>query len=295
MKTPINLLITILFTSLPLNAAISKEATLFFSFENFVSQYSTIHTIAGKGDYSKKYINGWRTEYEKDVATNAELSRPHHAIRDSMGNIYVADKDAHAIRAIRPNGIIETIAGTNVKGFNGDGVAKRTQLSYPNGIFITSRNVLFILDLGNSKIRKLHKDGTISTIFTDPNGIKTGRGLWVSDDEKVIYYSSRHQLKRWTQSKGIEVVAIGFEELGNIAMSPNNVIFVTDRDAHLVYSLDQFGNTKIEAGNGKTYGGATGSHANTVGLNEVRGIWFHPNGGYFLATHKGGQISMALT
>ena len=261
-----------------------------FSFQQFTLQYSTLHTIAGTGKYPKKYVNGWKADYEGKPAINAELSRPHHAISDSKGNIYIADKDAHAIRVIRPSGIIETVAGTNSEGFSGDGIATQSQLSYPNGIFVTKHDALFILDLGNDKVRKLNTDGSLTTVFTDPEGIETGRGLWVSDDEKVIYYSSKHELKQWSYDSGIKVIATGFEALGNIAMSPDKRLFVTDREAHFVYAIDAQGNKLIQAGNGKKQGGGSGYKAIETGLDQVRGIWFHPKGGYFVVTHKGGQV-----
>ncbi len=268
----------------------AKEPGSDFSFEKFTSQYTTLNTIAGKGEYSEKDINGWKPEYEGKPAVDAELSRPHNAISDSKGNIYIADKDAHAVRVIRPSGIIETVAGTNTSGFNGDGVATQSRLSYPNGIFVTRNDVLFILDLGNDRVRRLNADGTLTTVFIDPQGIETGRGLWVSNDEKVIYYSSKHDLKKWTPAAGVEILASGFKGLGNIAMSPDKRLFVTDRDGSLVYSVDRYGNKIIEAGNGKKDGGGPGFKATETGLDQVRGIWFHPRDGYFLVTHKGGQV-----
>ncbi len=33
-----------------------------------------------------------------------------------------------------------------------------------------------------------------------------------------------------------------------------------------------------------------GAGATDVALSEVRGIWFHPRGGFFLATHAGNRI-----
>ena len=41
--------------------------------------------------------------------------------QDSAGNIYVCDGAWSVIRRIRPNGIIETIAGTGITGYSGDG------------------------------------------------------------------------------------------------------------------------------------------------------------------------------
>jgi hypothetical protein len=44
------------------------------------------------------------------------------------------------------------------------------------------------------------------------------------------------------------------------------------------------------AGDGSTFGGGDGMPALETGLAGVRGIWFHPLGGYFLATHEGSQV-----
>ena len=65
---------------------------------------------------------------------------------------------------------------------------------------------------------------------------------------------------------------------------------MTDRGEHRVYAIDDQGQKTIVAGNGTTTGGGHGMPALSSGLDQVRGIFFHPQGGYFLATHKGGQI-----
>src|SRR5207248_323180 len=41
----------------------------------------------------------------------AELSHPHIAMADRAGNIYIADKEAHSIRKVLPDGRIFTVAG----------------------------------------------------------------------------------------------------------------------------------------------------------------------------------------
>jgi len=51
--------------------------------------------------------------------------------------IYLADSSNHRIRKIDQNGIITTIAGTGVNGFNGDGqLAIKADLKFPGGIFV---------------------------------------------------------------------------------------------------------------------------------------------------------------
>jgi len=268
-----------------------SQSSEVFNYQNFADSFSTIETIAGKGDDGDKYHNGWQTSFENRQAKQAELSRPHQAISDSAGNIYIADKDAHAIRKIDLKGMISTYVGTNESGLNGDGLYRtQTQLSFPNGIWLTSNETLFILDSGNDMVRKVSLDGAVTTLFTDEDGIKTGRGIWVSDDESTVYYSSGSELKLWSKETGVRVLADGFDELANLAVNAVGELFVTDRDASLVYKISDNGEREVVAGTGKRTGCGDGCLAIDTGLNQVRGIWFHPNGGYFLATHKGGQI-----
>jgi DNA-binding beta-propeller fold protein YncE len=173
-------------------------STGFTQFEEFCAQYDLLTTIAGTGKIGGKGVNGWKPEYEGGSAPAAELSRPHFAMADSAGNIFIADKDAHAIRKISPDGIITTVAGTNVAGDNGDGPGTEHQLSSPNGLWVTAEGTVYILDLGNNKIRRLDSNGNLVTLFTDPDGISIGRGIWVSPDETEIYYASGTRVKKWT-------------------------------------------------------------------------------------------------
>lgn len=273
-------------------ATLAMEVNQYHNFERFSNQYGSISTIAGTGEDRQKYLNNWHSEFEGKPAIQVELSRPHHAIADYQGNVIIADKDAHGIRRIDEQGQITTLAGTSQCADGGDqpAPAQQVALCFPNGIWVQRSGAVDILDTGNNKVRRVLPNGQISTLFHDPSGIETGRGLWVSSDATLAYYASGSELKRWTPEAGVEVIASGFKELANLALNDKNQLYVTDRNGHKVYRVDAKGNKTVVAGNGKIRGGGHGYPALETGLNEVRGIWFHPNGGYFLATHKGGQI-----
>ena len=67
-------------------------------------------------------------------------------------------------RSVLP-GIIRTVAGTGVRGFSGDGgIATQAQLDSPYGILLDPRGNLFVADLGNSRVRRIAPDGTITTV-----------------------------------------------------------------------------------------------------------------------------------
>jgi len=73
---------------------------------------------------------------------------------DSLGNLWVSDSDNHAIREVTPDGTVTTIAGTGVMGYL-DGDNTKAMFKYPYGIAIDNTGVVFIMDTGNNRVRKL--------------------------------------------------------------------------------------------------------------------------------------------
>jgi len=261
--------------------------------ESVVAAYGDLSTIAGLGARENDApVNEWDPSFEGGPAVDAELSAPHMAQADAAGNVFIADKDAHAIRKVTTDGKIHTVAGTGSAGDGPDdpGPATQVQLSSPNGLHVRADSTLYILDTGNGKVRRVSPAGQMSTLFAVPGGISIGRGLWVRDDERLAYVSSGTEVKRWTPEKGVETVATDFRELGNLAVDPAGRLVVTDRTLHQVYRISGDGKAVAIAGNGDTSGGGDGLPAIETGLSGVRGVWFLPSGSYFLATHKGSQV-----
>ena len=46
------------------------------------------------------------------------------------------------------------------------------------------------LDTGNGKIRRLDTSGAMQTLVTAADGISTGRGVWVKEDESLAFFAS---------------------------------------------------------------------------------------------------------
>lgn len=258
-------------------------------FAQLVQSLDRLETIAGNGATDNP--PDWLPSMEGGPARSADLSRPHMATADWAGNVYIADKDAHAIRKVTPDGTITTIAGTNVAGFNGDGPGVAQQLSEPNGLYTFPNGVSYILDLGNSRIRRLSPDGQLTTVLEDPLGMEVGRGLWVSPDQETIFYSTGTEVRRWTKGQGLSTYAGGFSQLANLDVDPSDgQLVVTDRSLHGVYKVFADGSRTLIAGNESTFGGGSGFPATETALFEVRSVQFHPDGGMLLATHSGGQV-----
>lgn len=277
---------------------IASPATKAGDWDDMLARYGELELIAGLPGQSADNGNEWNFADGED-ALQAELSEPHSAMGDLEGNVLVADKNAHAIRQIRPDGTIHTIAGTNVGGFNGDGPAVARQLNGPQNAYPTPDGSFYILDTGNHRIRRVSRDGLMTTVITEPANLS--RGLWVSHDATLIYYCTDNSLRRWTPALGVgpgTAMASGFTECGNIDVARDGSIYVTDRATSQVFRIIPTATPAtytpvVVAGTGDDTDngpGSNGTSAMKLGLRGVRGIAFHPLGGYFLATHKGGDI-----
>ena len=274
-------------------------------FTNLINSYGYLHTVAGYPASRVDGVNNWQDTFEGGPASLVSFSRPHFAIADRFDNIYVADKDNHSIIKITPDGTVHTVAGTHYYGCNGDGPAPGTtlQLTTPTGEWMHDDGTLYILDTGNGKIRRLDTNGILSTLFTITNGLQAaingiiitngiqgGRGLYVNDDETLVYFTTDHVLWRWTPDNFTTPVNTEFVEMGNIAVLVSGQIVATDRGGHQVWMVETNGTRTLLAGNGSPFPALDGGLGVDAGLNGVRGVWPVPTGGFLLACHEGGQI-----
>ena len=262
-------------------------------FAEFISHYDILQTIAGTGLGPVDTNNYWQPSFEGALATSVTLSRPHVAMADNAGEIFIVDKDSHSVLKLTADGTIHTVAGTHVAGFNGDGPAPATslQLNFPNGLWVLGDGSFYILDTGNGRVRRVDVNGIMTTVITDT--ITGGRGLWAQDDGALIYYADNPNVKKWTPNKGIRIVNNrSFIDLGILIPEPGtNTLIVTDRGANRVYRLHANGSRTPIAGDGSIQDSADGIPALTAGLYGVRAVWLLSDGGYLLGTHEGTQVS----
>ena len=112
-------------------------------------------------------------------ASLAQLSRPAYVTIDVDGNVLIADMDNHRIRKVfAANGTICTIAGTGVRGYNGDGIpATLAELSAPGGTAMDVNGNVYIADTLNQRVRKVLANGTITTFAGNGNSGYNGDGI----------------------------------------------------------------------------------------------------------------------
>jgi len=108
-----------------------------------------IETVAGNG------VAGYGGD--GGPATAASLFNPRDIEIGPDGRLYIADEYNNRIRVVDlTTGIIETLAGTGVAGFSGDGgLATAAMLHRPTGIEFDQDNFVYIVDSYNHRIRRV--------------------------------------------------------------------------------------------------------------------------------------------
>jgi sugar lactone lactonase YvrE len=145
----------------------------------------TIRTIAGNGKKGKP-IDG-------KLTLEQPLMDPRAAVMDHEGNLFVLERNGHALRVIHPDGKIYTLAGTGKKGQR-DGPALQATFNGPKHLCLDRKGRIVIADDNNHLIRLYDpKTKSVSTILggkakpqttlNRPHGVSIAPdgSLWVCD------------------------------------------------------------------------------------------------------------------
>jgi uncharacterized protein (TIGR03437 family) len=87
---------------------------------------------------------------------------------DPAGNVVFSDGQSNVIQRVRPDGVLETVAGTGGMGYRGDGgPATVALLNQPSGPRCDAGGNLYFVDAGNFRIRRVDTKGIITTVAGD--------------------------------------------------------------------------------------------------------------------------------
>ncbi len=190
-----------------------------------------ITTIAGGGSGHSGY---WG---EGGLATAAQLPTVATVNVDRVGNIYIGAKE-RILKVDAITGIITTIAGTGVLGYNGDNIpATAAQLNWAGGVEFDTAGILYIGDAENYRIRKIDPvTGIISTYVgngtigsSGDGGPATAASIttgWIHFDRfNNLYMGDKNRLRKISPSGIITTIAgsgmLGATGEGVIATATN--------------------------------------------------------------------------
>jgi len=144
----------------PLGLAVATDRTIFVAdsgnhLVRAIAPDRTVRTLAGRAET-------WGTE--DGTGGNARFNGPLGVAISSDSDIFVSDSNNHAIRRITRTGIVTTWAG--VPGVDGwtDSDRLTATFSKPAELAFDKHGNLFVADSFNHLIRKISRDGKVSTV-----------------------------------------------------------------------------------------------------------------------------------
>jgi Bacterial Ig-like domain/Thrombospondin type 3 repeat len=129
-----------------------------------ISPSGVVSTLAGSAG----------TGYVDGPGASAKFFFPCGVAVDASGLVYVADWANNRIRTITPAGIVSTLAGNGLAGFN-DGNGQAAQFNNPCGIsFDESGQNLYVADFSNHAVRVVTPSGDVQTVAGGASGYLDG-------------------------------------------------------------------------------------------------------------------------
>jgi len=216
------------------------------------------------------------------MGTDAQFNHP-CGIMAMSRDLYVADKYNNRIRKISPYGNVTTVAGSD-RGY-ADGKGVDAQFAFPHDITAIG-NTLYVVDTGNSRIRKIANDGDVTTIAGSTPGYKNGRGanaqfyypcgITAIGEDLYVADSMNDRIRKITPDGNVATLSEGNEDgMGTRAKfsyprgitAIGDTLYVADFNAHRIRAITPDG--KVTTIAGSKYGHQNGIGTDTKFFNPT--------------------------
>jgi len=209
-----------------------------------------VHVVAGNDEFGYSGDGG--------PALEASLTAPFGVFPDSQGGFYFTDEAQHVARYVDPDGIIRTVAGDGQRGYSGDGgPATAARLANPTRLRLGPDEALYICDTGNHCIRRVDRDGVLSTFAGTGRLGYTGDGGPAAEARLNTPY--------------------------DLVFAPNGDLYVADTGNSVIRRVGGDGTIMTVVGDGAAGFAGDGADAERCELNRPSGVTFGPDGAMWIS------------
>jgi sugar lactone lactonase YvrE len=244
-------------------------------------------------------------------AIDAQLNLPFGLQFSPKGELYITEYPG-IIRVLLPEGVISTFAGGPTSGFK-NGKARESLFQTPSGIAIDASGNIYIADALNHRIRKIDKDGNVTTFAgTDQKGTKDGPRLQAefdtpsgialnSNGELFVVCFGSHHIRRIDTAGNVTTFAgstkgmvdgkgtkAQFDTPNGLAIDASDNLYVADTNNHSIRKIDPQGNVTTIAGTGEK--GDKDGPGKQAQFNVPRDVVIDTKGNIYVAGNDGHNI-----
>ncbi|MGE0886944.1 MAG: hypothetical protein AB7P14_25765 [Blastocatellales bacterium] len=198
-----------------------------------------------------------------------ELIYPNGLALDDEGNLFISDIGSHQVLRLDRRGKLSVIAGTGDGGFGGDGEqASKARLFAPHDLAFDDQGNLLIADTYNQRIRRIDRNGIISTLAGN------GQSSYSGDGGSALEASLNNPQSLAFDSKG--------------------ALLIGDTYNHVVRRVDRNGKITTVAGTVPGYGGDGGA-ANHAQINLTMAVAASTDGSFYISDAANSRIRKVTT
>ena len=254
-------------------------------------------------------------------ALEVDLAMPEGLVVDHDGSILLADSYNHAILRIDKEGYLSRFAGTGERGRGGEGVkALDSAFAFPCDIRLDSKGNIFVADLENHRIRKITRDGLVTTVagsgvpgYSGDGGpalnaqLNSPWGILLDKDDNLLIADTNNDAIRKVGSDGIIHTIAGNGQEGyegdggparsaklnapqSLAVDAQGRIYIGDEhnDAIRVVELD--GTIRSFIGSkGPGYSG-DGGPASQAQIADPENLWVRKDGSILISVRDNARL-----
>ncbi len=269
----------------------------------------TINTYAGTGASGSTGDGG--------PATAATFGICHGMATDTYGNLYIADAVSHKIRKVTPGGVISTLVGTGVAGYNGEGIAiGLAQINNPYDLTITPSGDIYFCETAGNRVRRI-TEGVVRTVagdgvsgFTGDGGPATaarvnGPSGITTDAAGNVYFSDggNNRIRKISTSgdittiagtgattfigSGLAATATPLNHPNFLCLDASGNLYASINGYNRIIKIDAIADTvTVVAGNGAAAASGDGGPATAAGIGAPAGLTFDRNGNLFIVANQ---------
>nr|MBA3439798.1 hypothetical protein [Pyrinomonadaceae bacterium] len=216
----------------------------------------------------------------KSRVSPVKLIYPNGLALDSEGNLYISDTGTHRILKLDRQNRLTVVAGTGEGGFSGDGAAAvAARIFAPHDLAFDSEGNLLIADTFNHRIRRIDRQGVITTVagsgeakHSGDNGpalkasLNSPQGIAVDSKGNILIADTHNYVVRRVDRGGVIQTFAGSEPgfggdkgLANkaqmslpmaVAVAPDGLVFISDAGNSRIRRVDLDGKIQTLIGYG---------------------------------------------